>query len=610
MTARAKKLHSQNQTKAEKAYDSFNSLNGKHPWQLWVPEGYISYPVRKLDKGNVCYFNFQLAKEMGLIPSNHKNQINKALEQKILDTFSIRIINDYDQENNIKIAAGQMKKHPYMATRYLQLQHSNKKGETSGDGRSIWNGVVQNNGVTWDVSSRGTGVTALSPGAVDAKKPLKSGNTQFGYGCGMAEIDELIASSIMAEIMYNKDIETERVLAVIDLGGGLGIGVRAAQNLIRPAHFFIYLKQNNYDGLMRATDYFIQRQVNNGTWKLNLNSSKKYDFLLNKVCHDFAKFAATLEREYIFAWLDWDGDNVLANAGIIDYGSVRQFGIRHDQYRYDDVDRYSTTLNQQKSKARLIVQVFAQMIDYLKTEEKKPINNFKEHPVLQKFDSLFEQNIYTHFIYQLGFNDLESQKILRYYKKDLINLYNCALYFERVKQKKTHKTPDGINKPAMYNVRNLFKEYPKALLNNKTELSDFVLSDDEFYELIKTEYSKNHSNSLFSKNAKEFQNIYKRLILKSSHKPKTILKDICSRSEVINRSDRMTGNALIYVVSEILSSKKKGLSNNEIQKIIDHAISQQCAPSDKKSPSPQTRGTSKKVVKSILTLIEGHKNEI
>jgi transcriptional regulator with XRE-family HTH domain len=58
---------------------------------------------------------------------------------------------------------------------------------------------------------------------------------------------------------------------------------------------------------------------------------------------------------------------VLANGksefiGIIDYGSVRQFGIRHDKYRYDDVERFSTNLNEQKNKARLIVQVFAQLV--------------------------------------------------------------------------------------------------------------------------------------------------------------------------------------------------------------------------------------------------------
>ncbi len=91
----------------------------------------------------------------------------------------------------------------------------------------------------------------------EAQKPLRTGGTEFGYGCGLAEIDELLAASILAEVMHLQGVRTERVLCVIDLGKGYGIGVRAATNLIRPAHLFLYLKQEKYDSLKAATDYLI-----------------------------------------------------------------------------------------------------------------------------------------------------------------------------------------------------------------------------------------------------------------------------------------------------------------------------------------------------------------
>ncbi len=47
---------------------------------------------------------------------------------------------------------------------------------------------------------------------------------------------------------------------------------------------------------------------------------------------------------HIFAWLDWDGTDSPTDAGIIDYSSVHQFSIRHDKYRYDDVERFSTRI--------------------------------------------------------------------------------------------------------------------------------------------------------------------------------------------------------------------------------------------------------------------------
>ena len=82
-------------------YSAFDSLNGLHPWRKAVPEGCILYPVRQLHYGKVAYFNYPLAKEMGLIPQSHNHRMTKKLERKILDTFNIRIINEYDQQNNI-----------------------------------------------------------------------------------------------------------------------------------------------------------------------------------------------------------------------------------------------------------------------------------------------------------------------------------------------------------------------------------------------------------------------------------------------------------------------------------------------------------------------------
>ena len=193
-------------------YPQFEKIDGSHPLQNQLPEGMLLYQVRKLEKGRVIFFNFALAREMGLISSRHPQELNPTLEKIILNSFCIQIINEYDQERQKLFDPTRLKTNKYMATRYLQLQHKNKKGVTSGDGRSIWNGVVTHHGITWDISSRGTGVTALSPGAVEAKRPLRTGEEEFGYGCGRADIDEMYGSAIMSEIFHQQGISTERVL--------------------------------------------------------------------------------------------------------------------------------------------------------------------------------------------------------------------------------------------------------------------------------------------------------------------------------------------------------------------------------------------------------------
>ncbi|MGZ3768204.1 MAG: hypothetical protein ACXVCP_05905 [Bdellovibrio sp.] len=558
-------------------YSSFEQLDGNHPWMEAVTDGYVTYRVRELRTGKAAYFNFVLAKEMGLIPPDHPHEMNKELEDKLISSFSLQIINEFDELSQRRIDPKTIRPNRYMATRYLQLQHSNKQGKTSGDGRGIWNGTVTHKGTTWDVSSRGTGVTCLSPGAVQAQKPLKTGGTEFGYGCGLAEIDELLGASILAEIMHLQGVQTERVLCVIDLGKGYGIGVRAAPNLIRPAHIFLYLKQQKYDAAKAATDYLIERQIANKKWNVNHNGSHKYDSMLKQISYSFADFTAKLDIDYIFAWLDWDGDNVLADAGIIDYGSVRQFGIRHDKYRYDDVERFSTNLNEQKQKARLIVQVFAQLVDYLNTKKKKPLRHFANHPQVINFNNLFGEKRADHLLYRMGFNQNQRELILK--NRELFSKFEKEFsFFERSKiSGTTEKVADGVNHPALFNMRTFLREYPKFLCENSQSFEERKMSGFNFYKTILSGYAKSKDTRLtekYRRHIENLQNLYHEIVLAAAGKrtPDTILKELSERAEKLNSEKRITGNALIEMVDVLVTEKKKGLALEHIQKIVDRFI--------------------------------------
>lgn len=605
------KVNVQKQKKENTAsYQRLDRLNGKHPYMKQVPDGCVEYKVRTLPTGKVAYFNYKLAKEMGLIKASHPEEMNKQLEKALLNTFNIRIINEYDIEKKISFDENTIKPNTYMATRYLQLQHPNKQGKTSGDGRGIWNGTVRHKGKTWDVSSRGTGVTQLAPGFVKADKTLQSGNTEFGYGCGLAEIDELVSASLLAEIFHNNDINTERVLAIIDSGDGYGIGVRAGQNLFRPAHLFLFLKQNNIPALKQATDFLIQRQFENNEWDFNTDTPKCYDLFLDEICHSFAKFAALLEREYIFTWLDWDGDNVLANAGIIDYGSIRQFGLRHDQYRYDDVERYSTNLNEQRSKSKNIVQVFSQLVDALKNGEKNTLKNFKDHKILQKFDKAYEYYLLDHFLYQVGYNKDFRKNLLLKKREHIQNFYNTFLSLEKQKtKKKIQRVGDGINRPAIFNMRRFLCEYPKLLVNNGFK----PINLDDIFELILSEFATKSESKLYDSLKVRINNLQEHYIntVKICGTTDSTLASLDQRASKLNVADRVTGNALILIVDELLESYKNNLSQNELQSIIEHFIASQSLniPVDS---STSYKGTKKgqALMRTMLTLVEGHKEDI
>ncbi len=592
------------------SYQKFERLNGKHPYMKSVPEGCVEYQVRTLTGGRVAYFNFDLAKEMGLIKSSHPQKMTKELENKILETFNIRIINEYDIENQIEFDQKTIKPNNYMATRYLQLQHPNKQGKTSGDGRGIWNGVIKHKGKTWDVSSRGTGVTQLAPGYVKAEKPLQSGNTDFGYGCGLAEIDELISASLLAEIFHNNGINTERVLAIIDSGDGYGIGVRAGENLFRPAHLFLFLKQNNLESLKQATDFLIQRQFDNQEWDFNTDTLRCYDLFLEEICNSFAKFTAMLEREYIFTWLDWDGDNVLANAGIIDYGSIRQFGLRHDQYRYDDVERFSTNLNEQRSKAKLIVQVFAQLVEALKSGEKKALKDFKDHGILKKFDQAYDYYLLDHFLYQVGFKKDLRNKLLLKNKSHIEEFYSTFVSLEKQKtKKKIQRVGDGVNRPAIFNMRKFLCEYPKML--HESELT--LIEEETIFDLILSEFASKSESKMYDSLKYRISSLQQHYIktLELCGSNEYIIENIQQRAEKLNVEDRVTGNALILIVDELLERYKNDLSRNELQSIIEHFIASQSLniPVDSSSGYKGTK-KGQALMRTMLTLVEGHKEDI
>lgn len=604
---------------ADKDYSSFDRLDGSHDWQTSVDQSYVLYPVRKLNQGRVVYFNFNLAREMGLISKNHPQVMNKKLEKKLLETFSIRIINEYDQNKNIIYHPATLKPKPYMATRYLQMQHSNKAGKTSGDGRSIWNGRYEHNGKVWDVSSRGTGVTKLSPGAVEAQKPLKSGGTQFGYGCGMADLDELVGAAILAEIFHNNHVNTERVLTVIDLGDGNGIGVRAGQNLFRPAHLFVHLKQNNLHSLKQAVDYTIDRQYKNKSWSFNSLHKNKYDLMLQEISESFAQFTAQLDREYIFAWLDWDGDNVLINAGIIDYGSIRQFGLRHDQYRYDDVDRFSTNLSEQKAKARMIVQVFAQMVDYLKTGSKKSFHQFKTHWSVKSFDSHFRYYLLDQFLLQVGFSKNKRELLLTEHRSAVEKLFQNYSQLETIKTRKnTQKVSDGINRPAIFNMRSILYELPHYILEDgKIDLKNIV-PPQIFFEMILAESARGKDRKLtksISNKIVQFQNSYFEILKLSlgADPARTAIMKIYELALQSNRPHRVTGDGLLYIVDEILRYHKKSKDTKSIQEAIDRFILDQ-------SPLPSLHADTssrlhharraKTLFQTMLSLVDGFRESI
>jgi len=573
-------------------YERFKKIDGRHPWREVSPDGYIDYQARYRPYGRVLYFNFALAREMELLSLDHPPTMNKDLEQAILETFSLRIINEYDQDQGRKYPAETIKPNPYMATRYLQTQHRNRQGKTSGDGRSIWNGCIRNGKLTFDISSRGTGATCLSPGAQHANGIVKTGDESYGYSSGLADLEEMLGSALMSEIFYRQGIPTERCLAVIGFPDGTAIGVRSAPNLLRPAHIFRYLKQGRHCELKASVDYFIQRQVENGFWEIPPEPHAGYEKALDYVARAYGKMAAVLEEEYIFNWLAWDGDNLLASGAILDYGSIRQFAAKHDKYRFKDVDRYSASLREQRGCARMIVQVFAQALDFTRTGVKQNLNEFKNAECLKTFDLTFEAERDRRTLWRIGFTPAQIECVMAVGQKEIREFHRSLSYFEdRKVSKGIEKLPDGFTHNPVFLIRNLLRLLPAyyvAQAIHRVDDESAYMPTDIFCSIMAASYAGKRdlkpTNGCRS-HVRNLQECYLKLVAALGEPLDASLKTIQERSAIINHRHRITGDAVTVIIAEVVAMKGK-IRTGGLQEAVEAFIDSQVLIPGKWQPVP------------------------
>ncbi len=591
----------------------FAQINGKHPYKKAVPTGYIDYPVHTRHGGEVFYFNFQLAKEMGLIAQNHLPRLNKKLCDVLLQTFSIEIINEYDLAHDLQFPKEDIRPNRYMATRYLQLQHPNKQGTTSGDGRSIWNGFFKGKKAIWDISSCGTGATALSPAVAIEGQYFKSGDPEVCYGGGRAELGMGLSAAIHSEIFHYSGVKTERTLAIIRYPDGSAVNVRAAKNLLRPAHLFRYLKQGDYEGLKSIVDYYIEREIKNGLWPNLASPKENYRHLLRVQRDTFAHLAAQFESEYIFCWMDWDGDNILMDGGIIDYGSIRQFGLFHRDYRYDDYDRMSTSIVGQKHQAKYIVQTFAQAVDFLLTGKKKNIKQFCSDESAKDFDRTFQECKEKQILYRIGFNQSQIEHCYRFpdIKTNIHAFRKVFRYFERVQSSAgIYEINDGVTSDAVFCMRDLLRELPKRYLQN-----DSLLNERAMIDILKSDYAEEIDLRLYPSRRRtllRIQRLYRSLVrLVAQHtetSERDVLENLEARSARINRYARVTGDAIIHVTAKMISVHKTS-GVDEMYRVLRNFIEAEILQPEyfktkKQKPLPLKNPQSKKALKSMIKVVK------
>ncbi len=359
--------------------------------------------------------------------------------------------------------------------------------------------------------------------------------------------------------------------------------------------------------MKQVADYFIKRQIDNKAWEQTTFKSdkEKYQYLAKQVAKSFAETSAKFEDEYIFCWLDWDGDNILMDGGIIDYGSIRQFGLFHAEYRYDDVQRFSTSILEQRQKARYIVQCFAQIADFLTTGKKKSLSQFRKDSSVEFFDKHFIACKNRNVLSRIGFKKNHQDFLLKEHLQVVTKFRKVFSYFERSKSKRgIYKVADGINRDAIFCMRDILRELPQIYLTRGSDLNP-----QEFIEVIKSSYAKKSDlrlTLLRVKQIKRFQSLYMTMVRsleKHANVTRTqFLLDLTMRSSIINRYDRVTGDSISFIVQKVMKMRPK-LTSDELYMLAEQFSTYQNLDPDQKTETSEVPERHRIIMKGFTSIV-------
>ena len=175
---------------------------------------------------------------------------------------------------------------------------------------------------------------------------------------------------------------------------------------------------------------------------------------------------------------------------------------------------FSTNLNEQRSKARQAVQVFLQMVDFMKTGRRRSVEFFRNHALLAEFDKQFERTRQERILFRVGFTPSEI-KFLTENKSTLVKQFTVA--YRAIESYKGHsklrRVPDGVNRPALFNMRSLLREMPARLVDS--EPVRLILDEQELFKIALKERARNRDRLMTPVHKfafGQFQNAYMGLL--------------------------------------------------------------------------------------------------
>jgi hypothetical protein len=138
------------------------------------------------------------------------------------------------------------------------------------------------------------------------------------------------------------------------------------------------------------------------------------------------------------------------------------------------------------------------------------------------------------------------------------------------------KLSDGVTHNPVFLIRSLLRKLPAYYVSECAGKFGALMPPHEFCKIMAASYVTRRDLRMTPARAARainFQKCYQRLIARAGSYS-TVLDLIAQRSAVINHQHRMTGNAIIWIVEEVISVKDK-IDRNELQDALERFIESQ-----------------------------------
>ncbi len=174
-------------------------------------------------------------------------------------------------------------------------------------------------------------------------------------------------------------------------------------------------------------------------------------------------------------------------------------------------------------------------------------------------------------MYQVGFPEPLRRLLMTKHRKDVEAFFNIHSDLERVKTfRKMIKVADGVHRPAIFNMRVALAQMADYVYGLPQEATPLVEAK-EFLGWILASSAGAKDRKLtpnLERRIARWQDAYLKLARKvsSSTTWSKTTKIVKERSARINHEARITGNALIHIVDQILKLRRRGLSDAEVQR--------------------------------------------